>query len=249
MEYNKKRITIDQLSSHSFLQTPRELIFNLNKYSNLSAISILTYSLLYDKLSIAVQNQWINEQGELFIKYKKESLIPLIRAKSEDYVTDIFKELILVNLIEEKQNDEIYLLQINMDNYVTVFNQNVISCNENFENVPENKILRYYKNNITSTVSSVEKKILLNIIKSTNDELILKAIDIAVLNNAKNLLYIKTVLKDWENKGLKTIENINVYLKNRTTKKQGNYKKTNFNDYDQRSYNYDDLEKKLLGLE
>jgi len=33
MEYNKKRITIDKLSSHSFLQTQRELIFNLNKYS------------------------------------------------------------------------------------------------------------------------------------------------------------------------------------------------------------------------
>ena len=83
-------------------------------------------------------------------------------------------------------------------------------------------------------------------------DMIYRACDITFARiNKADFKYIDAILTNWYKDGIKTLADID-------TKdfKKGNYKKsnsntggvkTNFNDYEQRSYDYDDLEKKLLG--
>lgn len=111
-----KRITIEDLNSFRFLKIPKELIFNLEQYKDLSIQAILCYGLLYDRLELSAMNGWVNENGEVYLKFKKEILMKLLRVGSKTTITKIFKELKKAELIEEKQvgckqANEIYILK------------------------------------------------------------------------------------------------------------------------------------------
>ncbi|MFL0269245.1 DnaD domain protein [Candidatus Clostridium radicumherbarum] len=123
-----------------------------------------------------------------------------------------------------------------------------------------------YRDCISKKVSDKELEILANIQKSVGKDILNKAIIIAAMKNAKNLDYIVTIVNDWSEKGLKTIEQVNLYLSKWVTinrkakesrikqiKERSEYKsygnKGTFNNFEQRTYDFDKLEKQLLGWE
>lgn len=68
--------------------------------------------------------------------------------------------------------------------------------------------------------------------------------------NKADFKYMDAILTNWFKGGIKTLTDIDTKDFKRSTYKKTASKtgpKTNFNDYEQRSYDYDDLEKKLLG--
>lgn len=70
-------------------------------------------------------------------------------------------------------------------------------------------------------------------INDTSDELVLQAVKIAVENNARNLKYIKSIIRNWHNKGYKTIDQVNAAEKQRKGKPQqeaSNYMKETYGD-------------------
>lgn len=82
-------------------------------------------------------------------------------------------------------------------------------------------------------------------------EVIQKACDICFerLNKAE-FKYIDGILSSWYKDGIFTLEDVAKRdIKKPTYKKNSDFKSTkdNFNNYEQRTYDYDDLEKKLLG--
>ena len=83
-------------------------------------------------------------------------------------------------------------------------------------------------------------------------EVILLAIEEAVNYNVKTMKYITNILNNWISNGIKTPEEVRAYQKEWANKKDKNLKhhvkKGSFCDYEQRSYDFDALEKKLLGL-
>lgn len=105
------------------------------------------------------------------------------------------------------------------------------------------------------------------LLKLYSTDLIVKAIETMILRaNTPNLQYVITTLHDWTSRGLVTLQDVTeaIYRHelNNTKAKQNkikytkaaatgtnNYttKKGTFNDYEQRDYNFDELEKKLLG--
>lgn len=82
-------------------------------------------------------------------------------------------------------------------------------------------------------------------------DVIYRACDISFNRiNKADFKYIDAILTNWYKDGIKTITDVDTkdIKKNTYKKSSGNVGvKTNFNDYEQRSYDYDDLEKKLLG--
>lgn len=126
-------------------------------------------------------------------------------------------------------------------------------------------ILDTYKDCISKDVSNKELEILNELQHKVGKEILNKAIIIANMKNGKNLGYINAVLDDWRQKGLDNLDKINIYLSNwlltnkkakenrtkQTSKKaeNKNYEKKEsvFNNFPQRSYDYEDLENKLLG--
>ena len=313
---SNKRITVEVLNSYRFIKIPKELIFNLEKYYKLSAEAILIYGLLFDRLELSAKNGWINENGEIYIKFKKEVISKLVRIKSRTTVINVFKELKDCRLIEEIQKgsnkaNEIYLLQTefsynqitdeeildlehednnilksgcskngrpknehpdvqkmdvqnlntNDTNIYLLTNTNII--NTNLEEETFQRVLKKYRECISEKVVEGELSQIRELTKCHGSELVIKAIEIALSYKGQNLRYIQSTLADWQNKGLGTPEQVDNHFakwieKNQAAKnnreKQVKLRaennetgiKTNFNDYEQRKYNYDELEKKLL---
>lgn len=95
-------------------------------------------------------------------------------------------------------------------------------------------------------------------------DIIIKAIDTMVLKGrGPSLDYVDKVLKDWHSKNLTTVEAVDLYLSEREIKREKkrksdekkrtevkehkDKKESSFNNYEQREYDFDNLEKKLLG--
>lgn len=84
-------------------------------------------------------------------------------------------------------------------------------------------------------------------------EIIYKACDICFERiNKADFKYIDGILNSWFKDGIKTLEDVaKKDLKKSNFKKANSYKASNdsFNDFDQRTYDFDSLEKRLLGWE
>lgn len=85
-------------------------------------------------------------------------------------------------------------------------------------------------------------------------EVITLALQEAVEADAKDMRYIRTVLDRWLQHGLKTVEAVETdkrRFKGKQKKQQvkTQAKPSTFNNFEQRTYNFDELEKKLLGYE
>ncbi|OPJ61448.1 replication initiator protein A [Clostridium oryzae] len=260
----KKRITVEILSSYKFLKVPKELIFNLEKYSKLSTTAILAYSLLFDRLELSAKNGWINDDGEIYIKFKRDIISRLVRVKSKTTISNVFKELKAVELIEERQvglnmANEIYLLQtefsenqisdeeiLNIDTNISKASEtaeihgspffgrpenglqevqkmdpnktNIIKTNIINKKEPPNggilheAVIKNYSDCISEKMSALERTVLIELQKAAGYELLIKAILIAAMHNNRNLAYIRTTLKDWIGKGLRTSEEVDGYL-------------------------------------
>ncbi len=81
--------------------------------------------------------------------------------------------------------------------------------------------------------------------------MIVMAIEEAIVNNIKNIGYIEKILNTWFSKGLASIEDIEDYKSQWAEKKNKMNSKENSVDpwnYDgQREYDFEKLERKLLG--
>lgn len=145
-------------------------------------------------------------------------------------------------------------------------NNNIL--NEEDEETPtvdqvDKDIVNAYKENINYKFMKKQEEFFTIIQKKYSKEFILKLIDVCAERNASSIGYLSNTLKDWDSNGLTTVEDIVNYLnkwsdmnkkakenKIKKVKKAANEisnNKGNFNNYEQRTYDFDDLERKLLG--
>ena len=111
-------------------------------------------------------------------------------------------------------------------------------------------VIKVFENNI-HRVTPLEHEKLLDFISVVSCEVIIMAIEEAVNYNARTIKYISKILNCWIRKGIKTVDDARAYQREWENRKNsypnGNGKKSTFCDYDQRQYDFDELEKKLLG--
>ena len=55
------------------LQVPK-VLFQMEKYKNLSNTAKILYSLFLDRLKFAVQNGWVDHNGDLFVRSEYDSI-------------------------------------------------------------------------------------------------------------------------------------------------------------------------------
>lgn len=128
-------------------------------------------------------------------------------------------------------------------------------------------IIKNYRECISKNISEIELKELAELQDIFGKEILNKAIKVAVMKNVKNLAYIEATLKDWGEKGLKTLDEIETYLakwkvlnkkskenrekevKRKAENKDHGTRGSNFNNFEQRTYDFNKLEKQLLGWE
>ncbi|MBU3217323.1 DnaD domain protein [Clostridium estertheticum] len=116
-------------------------------------------------------------------------------------------------------------------------------------------VIKIFEENIHAITPLVYEKIL-DFTKHVSDEVIIMAIIEAVNYNAKNIKYISKVINSWISEGIKTAKEVVTYQKKWNSNKSSSsinsgshsVKSGSFCDYEQRTYDFDLLEKQLLGL-
>ena len=56
------------------LQVPK-MLFQVEEFKNLSNTAKILYSLFLDRLKFAVQNGWVDHNGDLFVVFPKRSIL------------------------------------------------------------------------------------------------------------------------------------------------------------------------------
>lgn len=92
---------INDLVKFDFIKIPKTLFAN-PKYKMMSSDAKLTYALLYDRLSLSIQNNWINSDGEVYLVYTREAIAEDLGITYKKAIS-AFKELKENNLIIDKQ--------------------------------------------------------------------------------------------------------------------------------------------------
>ncbi|MBZ9607302.1 DnaD domain protein [Clostridium estertheticum] len=112
-------------------------------------------------------------------------------------------------------------------------------------------IIRIFEENVHA-ISPLEYEKILGFTNNVTNEVIIMAIEEAVNYNAKTMKYITKILNSWISNGLKTDYEVRAYQIQWANKKNGylgkKVKKSGFCDYEQRTYDFDALEKQLLGI-
>ena len=92
---------INDLIKFDFLKIPKSLFAN-PKYKEISSDAKLTYALLYDRLSLSKQNNWINSDGEVYLVYTRKAIANDLGITYKKAIA-AFRELKDNNLIIDKQ--------------------------------------------------------------------------------------------------------------------------------------------------
>ncbi|EDT85402.1 DnaD domain protein [Clostridium botulinum] len=124
------------------------------------------------------------------------------------------------------------------------------SCRTNFKSIRD--VIAVFENNIHK-MAPIERKKIIGWSNKFSYDVIVMAIEEAIFNNIKNIGYIEKILDTWFSKGLTSIEDIKSYKARWEEKKKKIKFKENtvdrWNDFEQREYDFEKLERKLLGWE
>ena len=112
---------------------------------------------------------------------------------------------------ETKHKEELSCLSIDENGEYLLGNQLGIPIG-NLEKKREEEnskedIINYYNNNIHN-ITQIELEKIENWEKEFTDDIIKEAINIAVMNNKRNMGYINGTLRNWKDKGIKTLQDI-----------------------------------------
>ncbi len=112
-----------------------------------------------------------------------------------------------------------------------------VNKNKVNESKVNNNIFLVYENCGFGTINNFTKEQLESMVNDFSFEWVKEALEIATTNGARNLKYVQRILENWRDKGKNYAP---TYSKNKV-------KVLPFNNFESRQYDYDDLEKKLLG--
>lgn len=109
----KNLITKEHVNQIQFYQMPKAF-FHQSKYTSMRSESKLAYMLMLDLLPLSIQNNWVNENNQVFVKISRTKLMMLLNIKGTQKAAQVMKELVDYGLIFSKKAglnkcNEIYL--------------------------------------------------------------------------------------------------------------------------------------------
>ncbi len=140
---------VNEYLENVFYQIPKELFIN-PYYKNLNSDSKLLYSLLLDRLSVSMKNEWIDEDRRIFLIFSRKEAQEKLNL-SDKTVTKAFKQLADVKLICEKKqgfrkNNIIYVGKINHISTEKIISRKSYDSRKEKSTIQETEILRCNKN-------------------------------------------------------------------------------------------------------
>lgn len=249
---------IDEVNNNLFYQFPQWLF--KEPYINLSDKAKMVYMLLFDRRSLSIENKWFDNDGNVYMYFKNERFMELlkcsektiIRAKKELSKFGLLKEVrqginkpnrLYINGTVKTTGQDLYKLQ---SGTVKVTGQDLYKLQGINTNIINTNISNYYDDKETSFLEKIENlwgrqfngyevqqinRLLLE--EHVSNELLKKAIEVSLSNDARNMNYVSTVINNWIDKGITTIEQVDIAQELRAKKKsKNNNKQEEVSEYD-----------------
>lgn len=124
------------------------------------------------------------------------------------------------------------------------------SIESDADNVTVDNYIDFFNNNF-HLITQYEFETLNSYLEDgITEEAILLALKKALDNGARNIKYVKKILDTWLTNNIKTVEDVkaaDAEFKRKNTSSKQKKKEGNFNNFEQRNYDFESLERKLLG--
>ncbi|MCO4477256.1 replication initiation protein Rep [Streptococcus infantarius subsp. infantarius] len=154
-------ITVEQYeTSERYFKLPK-LLFESPRYEDVRLDSKVSYSILKDRLSLSLKNNWVDEEGRIYLVYSNSKLMKILNC-SKSTLLRIKKQLAEYGLMQEVQQsssekgtlaNKIYLGNLVVDDSFSIPNEDDIPPVSNLNQGGVKKTLGGCQNN-TGLVSN-----------------------------------------------------------------------------------------------
>ena len=151
---NSNLYKINEVTQHKYYQVPKELYINPRYKTTINNDAKMLYALLLDRMELSRTNGWIEDDGTIFLIFKREDLADMLGICTTT-VGRAIKQLKEVGLIEEKRQG--------------LNRPNLIYIGKIDYSVPEEKEPENNKDEITDTLSNDTTPILSSDIENLKD--------------------------------------------------------------------------------
>lgn len=113
-----RAIKREDIENNTYYQTPKWL-FDLLLEGKITPGAYCLYVLMYDRTRISLENNWVDEDGEIYIEYSWESMRKNRKVKSNTQIKRDLEKLYELNLLQVKRqyrDSNIYYLNIYSEN-------------------------------------------------------------------------------------------------------------------------------------
>jgi DnaD/phage-associated family protein len=225
-------LKISEVRNNAFYQMPQWLYEP--PYNELSDKAKQIYMFLFDRRTLSIQNKWFDEKGDVFVYFTNEQLMeklncsnkPIIQAKKELADMGLLREfrqgvnkpnrLYISGSVESTRQEVSKVHTIKTDNIKT----NISRLSEpdgagdntlySIEDAPAENDLGIVHDWIFSEFgrfpTPFEIEDLKDFLQDHNKEVIKLAIKECVGNGKPYFKYLSSILRDWKQKGLVTVE-------------------------------------------
>ena len=215
-------MNINEVRRYTFYQFPQWLLKD-EPYKSLSDKAKLIYMLLFDRRSLSVENNWHDENGNIYMYFPNEQLMQVLNC-SEKPVIKAKKELSDLGLLKEVRQG------VNKPNRLYIFGtgESTVQELEKVQGINTNNIntnISILSNQQQEEVDEIRKSydmffeafpkqrknafiqqdILADINEFGND-LYQYALKLAMTNEANYPSYIERIFTSWRNEGITTLE-------------------------------------------
>lgn len=98
-----RAIKKEDLENINYYQTPKWL-FDLLLEGKITPGAYATYILMYDRTRLSSKNNWIDKEGDVYIKYSYEEMLIDLKVNSKTQIQRNLSKLLELGLIEKKRN-------------------------------------------------------------------------------------------------------------------------------------------------
>ena len=222
---------INEVKNNAFYQFPQWLLKE-EPYKNLGDKAKLMYMLLFDRRTLSIKNKWYDDDGQIYMYFTIDQFMQELNC-SNKAVLKAKKELVEVGLLEEVRQgkNKPNRLYINGREQSTLLEVNKVHTGSEQSTLLEvNKVHAINTNNINTNISNNKyinsslgdslkrlnwldeiqmQRIMEYVgIDGMNIDVVQNAIERCADSNIRNFYYLNSILKNWSQKGIKTLEQV-----------------------------------------
>ena len=202
------RYKINEENTIKYYQIPKELLTN-PLYKGLNNDARVLYSVLRDRMELSRKNNWVNDDGEIYLIFSRENISELIGV-SLPTVTKAFKQALKFGLIEEERQGQgkpnlIYICHLKLQSIDSCYTKPHVKSKTEKVLISEFKDIEYPTNKIFNGNETDINKTDLNT-TTTQTDVVVDNLTTKITSTIKANIKLSTVSKLISDVGIERVE-------------------------------------------